>query len=145
MCESRSSSVSVSFDTRLALFFFAIVGSYHFREPRNVMPSFSTVQACAHSGVVSLYAAFSTGSRPPSTPACLRDSAPRWCSPSPPIHGRRMRWRVNACSYSSDDLSISVGQQLWSKFFDLFGWDVQSSGYVRLSVAFRCKRLDDHE
>jgi len=44
-----------------------------------------------------------------------------------------------------DDLSISVGQQLWSKFFDLFGWDVQSSGYVRLSVAFRCKRLDDHE
>jgi hypothetical protein len=41
-----------------------------------------------------------------------------------------------------DDLSISVGQQLWSKFFDLFGWDVQSSGYVRLSVAFRCEGLD---
>jgi len=34
---------------------------------------------------------------PASTPACLRDSALRSCNPSPPIHGRRIGWRVNAC------------------------------------------------
>src|ERR1700680_391397 len=36
----------------------------------------------------------------PSTPACPRDNALRWCNPWPPIHGRRIRWRVNACSCS---------------------------------------------
>jgi hypothetical protein len=61
MCESRPCSVSVSFGGTLAAFFFAIVVSYLFREPRNVMPPFSTL-ARANSGVVSLYAAFSTGS-----------------------------------------------------------------------------------
>jgi hypothetical protein len=37
----------------------------------------------------------------PSTLVCLRGSAPRWYIPSPPIHGQRMRWRVNACSCST--------------------------------------------
>ena len=33
----------------------------------------------------------------PSIPVFLRGSATHSCSPSPPIHGRRIRWRVNAC------------------------------------------------
>ena len=42
-----------------------------------------------------------------------------------------------------DDLSILVGQQLRSEFFDLFRWDVQRSGEVGLAVVFWRKRLDD--
>jgi len=42
-----------------------------------------------------------------------------------------------------DDLSILVGQQSRSEFFDLFRGDVQRSGEVGLAVAFRGKRLDD--
>src|SRR5258708_20547791 len=42
-----------------------------------------------------------------------------------------------------DDLSILVGQQLRSEFFDLFRGDVQGSGKVGLSLAFRRKRLND--
>jgi hypothetical protein len=36
----------------------------------------------------------------PSTPACPRDNAPRGYNPWPPIHGRRIRWRVNGYSRS---------------------------------------------
>jgi hypothetical protein len=36
----------------------------------------------------------------PSILVCRRDNAQRSCNPSPPIHGRRIRWRVNACSRS---------------------------------------------
>jgi hypothetical protein len=36
----------------------------------------------------------------PSSPVCPRDNAQRSCSPWPPIHGRRMNWRVNDCSCS---------------------------------------------
>src|SRR5882762_3110981 len=42
-----------------------------------------------------------------------------------------------------DDLSIPVGQQLRSEFFDLFRGDVQCSGKVALAEAFRRKRLND--
>src|SRR5258708_34899694 len=42
-----------------------------------------------------------------------------------------------------DDLSIPVGQQLRSEFFDLFRRYVQRSGKVGFAVAFRCKRLND--
>ena len=42
-----------------------------------------------------------------------------------------------------DDLSILVGQQLRSEFFDLFRGHVQRSGKVGFAVAFRCKRLND--
>jgi hypothetical protein len=79
----------------------------------------------------------------PSTPVCLRDSAPRSCSPSPPIHLQRIRWRVNACSRNSDDLSVLARQQLWGKFFNLFRWYVQRSGDVGFSIAFRRECLDN--
>jgi hypothetical protein len=36
----------------------------------------------------------------PSSPVYPQDNAQRSCSPWPPIHGRRIRWRVNACSCS---------------------------------------------
>jgi hypothetical protein len=36
----------------------------------------------------------------PSIPVCHLDSALRSYSPSPPIHGRRIRWRVNDCSHN---------------------------------------------
>jgi hypothetical protein len=42
-----------------------------------------------------------------------------------------------------DDLSILVGQQLRSEFFDLFRGDVQRSGKVGFAVAFRRKRFYD--
>src|SRR6266853_2469137 len=42
-----------------------------------------------------------------------------------------------------DDLSILVGQQLRSEFFDLFRGYVQRSGNVGFAVAFRRKRLND--
>jgi hypothetical protein len=41
-----------------------------------------------------------------------------------------------------NNLSILFGQHLWSEFLDPFRRNIQRSGYVRLSVAFRCKRLD---
>jgi len=44
-----------------------------------------------------------------------------------------------------DDLSILVGQQLRSEFFDLFRGDVQRSGNMRFTVAFRRKGLDDFD
>ena len=36
----------------------------------------------------------------PSSPVCPQDNAQRSCNPWPPIHGRRIRWRVNASSRS---------------------------------------------
>src|SRR5215831_9984912 len=42
----------------------------------------------------------------------------------------------------SDDLSILIGQHLWSEFLDFFGWDVQGSADMGFTVAFRCERLD---
>src|SRR5437660_5174900 len=42
-----------------------------------------------------------------------------------------------------DDLSILVGHQLRSEFFDLFRGDVQGYGKVGLAVAFSRKRLYD--
>ena len=67
------------------------------------------------------YAAFPQGKDLlPSPLARLRDGAPRWCSPSPPIHGQRIRWRVNRVRPVGDDLSIFVGQQLWRELLDPF-------------------------
>jgi hypothetical protein len=40
------------------------------------------------------------GARLPSTPVCPLDNAQHSCNPWPPIHGRRIRWRVNAGSCS---------------------------------------------
>ena len=42
-----------------------------------------------------------------------------------------------------DNLSILFGQHLWSEFLDPFGWDVQSSGEMGFSIAFRREGLDD--
>jgi hypothetical protein len=44
-----------------------------------------------------------------------------------------------------DDLSILVGQHLRSEFLDLFGWDVQGSGDMGFTIAFRCERLDHRD
>jgi hypothetical protein len=41
-----------------------------------------------------------------------------------------------------DDLSILCGQHVWSEFLHPFRRNVQGSGDMRFSVAFRRKRLD---
>jgi len=53
-----------------------------------------------------------------------------------------MSMRVRAIS---DDLSVLARQQLWSKFPDLFGRDVQSSGEMGFSIAFRREGLNYHD
>ena len=41
-----------------------------------------------------------------------------------------------------DNLGVLVGQHLRSQFLDLFRWDVQGSGEMGFSIAFRRERLD---
>jgi len=63
----------------------------------------------------------------PSIPVCRQDNVQRLCNPSPPSHGRRIRWQSMRIRTVGDDLGVLIGQQVPGEFLDSFGGNVQRS------------------